>query len=178
MKSTLRFLSGALCALLLLLAVTACDTADSWRDDLTSAALNDTVKAALPSEDGWEPVSDDYVSPSAWGESYADYLALVTDHCITLSAESDMNVDEWGIFRLKDTKDAASFKTFVEDYLEAKKLRMTPLLESYNQPELPKLDCAKVTVCGIYVFYTILDAEDTATAHNAFETAVKRPEAE
>ena len=53
---------------------------------------------------------------------------------------------------------------------------MTPLLESYNQPELPKLDCAKVTVCGIYVFYTILDAEDTATAHNAFETAVQKAE--
>ena len=176
MKSILRMLSCALCATLLLLSVVACDTGSNWRDDLSAVSVSNSVKAALPAEDGWEAVSDDYISPSAWGESYADYLALVADHSITLSAESDMNVDEWGVFRLKDAKDAASFKSFVEDYLEAKKLRMTPLLESYNQPELPKLDCAEVTVCGVYVFYTILDAEDTTLAHAAFEKAVKKAE--
>ena len=176
MKSILRLWICALCALLLLTA-TACDTpSGNWRDDLTSTAVSDTVKAALPAEEGWEGVSDDYISPSAWGEDYADYLALVEDHCITLSAESDMNVDEWGVFRLKNAGDAARLRSFVNTYLEAKKLRMTPLLESYNQPELPKLDCAKVTVCGTYVFYTILDAEDTATAHKAFEEAVKKAE--
>ena len=176
MKSIFRLCICALCALLLL-SVTACDSASgNWRDDLTSAALNDTIQAALPAEDGWEGVSDDYISPSAWGEDYADYLALVADHCITLSAESDMNVDEWGIFRLKNAKDAAEFRAFVSTYLEAKALRMKPLLESYNQPELPKLDCAEVTVCGTYVFYTILDAEDTAIAHSAFEKAVAKAE--
>ena len=100
-------------------------------------------------------------------------MAKVEDHRITVSAESDMNVDEWGIFRLKNAKDAASFKSFVQTYLEGKQLRMKPLLESYNQAELPKLDCAKVTVCGSYVFYTILNAEDTATAHKAFEDALR-----
>lgn len=176
MKSILRLCICALCAVLLLSAA-ACDSASgSWRDDLTAAAVSDTVKAAIPAEDGWEGVSDDYISPSAWGEDYADYMALVEDHCITLSAESDMNVDEWGVFRLKNAKDASKFKDFVSTYLEAKALRMKPLLESYNQPELPKLDCAEVTVCGTYVFYTILDAEDTTTAHAAFEKAVKKAE--
>lgn len=175
MRSTLRFLICALCAVLLLSTAVACNNGN-WRTDLTSAALNDVVTAALPEGDGRASVSDDYISPSAWGENYGDYMAKVEDHRITLSAESDMNVDEWGIFRLKSAKDAASFKSFVETYLEGKQLRMKPLLESYNQAELPKLDCAKVTVCGSYVFYTILNAEDTAAAHSAFEKALKANE--
>ena len=172
MKSILRMLSCALCATLLLLSVVACDTSSNWRDDLSAVSVSNSVKAALPAEDGWESVSDDYISPSAWGESYADYLALVADHSITLSAESDMNVDEWGVFRLKDAKDAASFKSFVEDYLEAKKLRMTPLLESYNPDELPKLDYATVNVMGRYVMYTILSSTDTTAAGSAMEKAL------
>ena len=173
MKSIFRLCICALCALLLLSA-TACDSASgNWRDDLTSAALNDTIQAALPAEDGWEGVSDDYISPSAWGEDYADYLALVVDHTITVSAESDMNVDEIGIFRAKNAKDAAKLKKFAESYLQATKLRMAPLLESYNQAELPKLDCADVKVCGSYVLYTILSAEDTAAAQSAFEKALQ-----
>lgn len=173
MKSILRMLSCALCATLLLLSVVACDTSSNWRDDLSAVSVSNSVKAALPAEDGWEAVSDDYISPSAWGESYADYLALVADHSITLSAESDMNVDELGVFHVKDAKDASKIKAFAQKYLEAKKLRMAPLLESYNQAELPKLDCAEVTVCGNYVLYTILSAEDTTAAHSAFEKALK-----
>ena len=173
MKKTLRVLCCALCAILLLCAVTACDNGGNWRSDLTSASLAATVKAALPAGDGWDSVSDDYISPSAWGEDYADYMALVSDHTITISAESDMNVDELGVFHVKDAKDASKIKAFAQKYLEAKKLRMAPLLESYNQAELPKLDCAEVTVCGNYVLYTILSAEDTTAAHSAFEKALK-----
>ena len=173
MKHTSRLLLCTLCALILLFTITACDSSGNWKDDLTAASLTTTVKAALPAGDGWDTVSDDYVSPSAWGEDYADYLALVSDYSITVSAESDMNVDEMGVFRVKDAKDAAKIKSFAEKYLEAKKLRMAPLLESYNQAELPKLDCAEVTVCGSYVLYTILNAEDTTAAHGAFEKALK-----
>jgi hypothetical protein len=175
MKHTRRLSLITLCALLLalsLLALTACDSGN-WKDDLTAASLTATVKSALPAGDGWDTVSDDYVSPSAWGEDYADYLELVSDYVITVSAESDMNVDEMGIFHVKNPKDAAKIKSFAETYLEAKKLRMAPLLESYNQAELPKLECAKVTVCGSYVLYTILGADATETAHNAFENALR-----
>ena len=172
MKKILRSTLCLLCVALLLCAV-SCDNGGDWKDDLTSASLSTTVKSAFASEDGWETVSSDYISPSAWGEDYADYLELVSDYVITISAESDMNVDELGVFRVKNAKDADRIKAFAEKYLEAKKLRMAPLLESYNQAELPKLDCAEVTVCGNYVLYTILNAEDTATAHAAFEKALK-----
>ena len=161
-----------LCALLLMLPLTACESSN-WKDDLTAASLTATIKSSLPAGDGWDTVSDDYVSPSAWGEDYADYLSLVTDYVITVSAESDMNVDEMGIFHAGNAKDAAKIKSFTQKYLEGKKLRMAPLLESYNQAELPKLDCAEVTVCGNYILYTILNAEDTTAAHAAFEKALR-----
>lgn len=173
MKHIRTFILTALCAILLLISTTACDGGGNWKDDLTAASLTTTVKSSLSAGDGWDTVSDDYVSPSAWGEDYSDYLSLVSDYNITISAESDMNVDEVGIFHVKNAKDAAKIKSFVEKYLEAKKLRMAPLLESYNQAELPKLDCAEVTICGNYVLYTILNAEDTAAAHEAFEKALK-----
>ena len=101
--ATLRLLLCALCATLLLASLAACDSGSgNWKDDLTSASLSTTVKAALPAGDGWDTVSDDYISPSAWGEDYADYLALVTDYVITISAESDLTVDEMGVFHVKN----------------------------------------------------------------------------
>ena len=160
----------------MLLSCVSCEGSQVWRDDLSVSALSTEILDALPVEDGWDVVSDDYISPSAWGEDFADYLELVSDHRITVSAESDMNVDEIGIFYVKNAKDANQIKKFVERYLEANKLRMTPLLESYNQDELPKLDCADVSVCGNYVLYTILNASDTTTAHSTFEKTLSKGE--
>ena len=172
MKNTFRALFCLLLALCMTLPMVACDSGD-WRDDLTAAQVCNAVTNALPAGDGWRTVSENYISPSSWGEDYADYLELVSDYVITISAESDMNVDEIGIFHVKDAKDISKIKSFTEKYLEAKKLRMAPLLESYNQAELPKLDCAEITVCGNYLLYTILGAEDTTAAHSAFEKALK-----
>ena len=172
MKHTLRALLCLLLALTLTLPLTACD-GGKFRDDLTALSLTDSITAALPAGDGWRAVSENYISPSSWGEDYADYLAKVAEYRIVVSENSDMNVDEVGVFLCKSEKDARAVKEFCESYIAAKTLQMKPLLESYNPDELPKLDCAKVTVCGSYVFYTILNAEDTATAHKAFEDALR-----
>ncbi|MBQ9151760.1 MAG: DUF4358 domain-containing protein [Clostridia bacterium] len=172
MKHIFRILSVFLTLSLLLCSLVACG-GQNWRTDLSVTSLCDTVVAALPAGDGFDTVSDGYVSASSWGDDYADYMALVTDYRIIVSVNSDMNVDEIGVFQTANAKDADKMKTFVEKYLEAKQLRMTPLLESYNQAELPKLDNADVTVCGNYVLYTILNASDTTNAHSAFEKALQ-----
>lgn len=172
MKYTTRFLISLLALLVLISAFSSCD-GGSWRNDVSAADLSRQVEAALPAGDGFEAVSDSFISASSWGEDYADSMKLVTEYRIFVSANSDMNVDEVGIFRTESAKDAAKIKSFVEKYLEAKKLRMTPLLESYNQAELPKLDCSDVTVGGNYVLYTILNSTDTTTAHSTFEKALQ-----
>ncbi len=172
MKHTLRLLSLVLCISLALCSLAACG-GQNWRNDVSVTNLCDTVVKALPAGDGFDTVSNGYISASSWGDDYAEYMEIVTDYRIVVSVNSDMNIDEIGVFQAANAKDADKIKNFVENYLEAKKLRMAPLLESYNQAELPKLDCAEVTVCGNYVLYTILNAADTTTAHSTFEKALR-----
>ena len=171
MKHLRRLALLTLCTLLLMLPLTACESTN-WKDDLTAASLTATVKSSLPAGDGWETVSDDYVSPSAWGEDYADYLEKVTEYRILVSENSDMNIDEVGIFRCKSEKDAKAVGQFAENYLATKKLQLAPQLESYNPAELPKLDYATVNVMGCYVLYTILDSANTTAAGSALEKAL------
>lgn len=168
MKYTLRALLCLLLALTMTLPMTACD-GGSWRDDLTAAQVCNAVTDALPAGDGWRQVGENYVSPSSWGEDYADYLDKVTEYRIVVSENSDMNIDEVGVFLCKSEKDAKAVKTFCESYLDAKALQLKPLLESYNPDEMPKLDYATVNVMGRYVMYTILSSADTTTAGSAME---------
>ena len=171
MKYTLRVLLCLLLALCLALPLTACD-GGNFRDDLTAAQVCNAVTNALPAEDGWRQVSENYISPSSWGEDYTDYLAKVTEYRIAVSENSDMNIDEVGVFLCKSEKDAKAVKEFCEDYLDAKTLQLKPLLESYNPDELPKLDYATVNVMGRYVMYTILSSADTTAAGSAMEKAL------
>lgn len=171
MKNTLRTLLCLLLALCMTLPMVACDSGD-WRDDLTAAQVCNAVTNALPAEDGWRTVSENYISPSSWGEDYADYLAKVTEYRIVVSENSDMNIDEVGVFLCKSEKDTKAVKEFCENYLNAKALQLKHLLESYNPDELPKLDYATVNVMGRYVMYTILSSADTTTAGSAMEKAL------
>ena len=171
MKYTLRALLCLLLALTLTLPLTACDSG-KYRDDVTAAQLSNSITDALPAGDGWRSVSDSYISPSSWGEDYADYLEKVAEYRIVVSENSDMNIDEVGVFLCKSEKDAKAVKEFAQNYLTAKTLQLKPLLESYNTAELPKLDYATVNVMGRYVVYTILSSADTTTAGSAMEKAL------
>ena len=96
MKYT-RVLLSLLLALTLILPLASCD-GGKYRDDLTAAQLTDSITAALPAGDGWRQVSNAYISPSSWGEDYADYLAKVDEYRILVSENSDSNMDEVGVF--------------------------------------------------------------------------------
>ena len=170
MKYT-RVLLSLLLTFILILPLVSCE-GGKYRDDLTATQLTDSITAALPAGDGWRQVSNAYISPSSWGEDYADYLAKVEEYRILVSENSDMNIDEVGVFVCKTEKDAKAVKGFAENYLTAKAAQLKPLLESYNPTEMPKLDNATVTVMGRYVVYTILSSADTATAGSAAEKAL------
>lgn len=167
-----RILLLSLAVLLLLTALTAC-SGEKYRDDLTSAEIMETVKTAIPSEEGYRQVSDGYISASTWGESYTVLLENTTDHCIIVSEESDMNIDEVGVFRVKSSARVEDLKAIVEAYVEGQTLRYRDLLASYNPDELPKLDEAEVEVCGNYIYYSILSEVRTEAAKDAFEGAVE-----
>lgn len=172
MKHTvIRALTVLLLIACLIPLMTACG--GDFRDDLTSTTVMDTVKAAVPAEGGYEVAGNGYINGSNWGEEYEDMLDRLTDYRILVATDTSNNINELGILRAKSTGDAKAVKSVVDDYLAATTARQKPLLEGYNPTEIPKLENAKVTVCGTYVFYTILDTDMTATAHEAFENAVK-----
>lgn len=167
-----KILTLSLALLLVLAALVSCG-GTQYRDDLTSAQVLDSVKAAIPSEEGYRQVSDAYISASTWGENYTVLLENVTDYSIIISEKSDVNIDEVGIFHVSDSAKVEELKAIVETYVEGQTLRFRDLLISYNPDELPKLDEAVVVVCGNYIYYSILSEERTAAARTAFETAVK-----
>ncbi len=169
MNKTFRALA-ALLALLCLL--TACSNGN-WRNDLTSAAVMDTVTAAVTTADGYTPVADGYINASMWGDDYQTLLDTLTDHRILISARSDMNIDEIGVLHVTADDRVADAARIVEEYVKAQTLRHKNLLESYNPDELPKTENGKVTVCGSYILYTILGDSETAAAHEAFEGALR-----
>ena len=160
----LTLLSLLLCASLLFCACAD----DVYRNDVSAAAAADAVSAALP-QIGRHAASDDYVSVSAFGED-RDWLLDKTDsRVILLADDSDVNIDEIGIFHVTDAKDVSRVKAILDEYVRSQKMRLKDLLISYNPGELPKLDEAEVEVCGQYVMYTILSDADTDTAEDAFE---------
>lgn len=156
----------------LLPLLTACG-GGNYRNDLASEAVTNAIVAALPASDGYKAVENDYISASDWGENYTDLLDALSDHSILLSAKQDSNVDEIGVFHIKEGGDRSKALAVVKEYVTVKQTRLRSLLESYNPGELPKVENGKVTVCGEYILYTILGDSETATAHRAFEDALK-----
>lgn len=158
------------------LACVACAGNGNYRDDLTSSDVMQKIEAALPAGDGYTPVSDGFISSSTWGEEYTALLDAVSDRKICISAKSDSNVDEFGVFHVKNPDRVSEVKGIVESYIEAQQLRLPAILDMYNPDEIPKVENAKVLVCGNYVLYTILDTDATAKAQSACKEALKKTE--
>lgn len=145
----------------------------AYRNDLSAADAAGAVSDALPAI-GRHAAGDDYISVSAFG-SDRDWLLDKTDsHVILLADDSDMNIDEIGVFHVTDPKDVSRVKSILNDYVKAQSMRLKDLLTSYNPGELPKLDEAEVEVCGQYVMYTILSDADTDAAEDAFERLLEQ----
>ena len=161
-----------LALLMVLSLLTACG-GDKYRNDLTSAQVMESIKAAIPAEEGYRQVSDAYISASMWGEKYTVLLENTVDHCIIVSEKSDVNIDEVGVFHVKDGADLDELEAIVTAYVDGQALRFRDLLVSYNPDELPKLDEIKVKVCGNYIYYSILSEARTEAAQTAFEKALE-----
>ena len=80
------------------------------------------------------------------------------------------NIDEYGVFRAKDSSQAREIKSAVEGYLQ---LRVDSWMEEYMPEEKPKLSAAEVKTNGNYIMYCILGDADKAAAFAAFDGALK-----
>lgn len=80
------------------------------------------------------------------------------------------NVDEYGLFKAKDEKEAAALAADVQSYLDE---RLSTWMDEYMPEEKPKVENATVKTQGVYVMYTILSDKGAAAAFKTLDEAVK-----
>lgn len=174
MKKNFSALRVALCLLAICCLLPCFAACSNYRNDMTATEVMDKITTAVPSEDGYEAASGSYINESAWGSDYQTLLDATDNYQILRSQKSDMNIDEIGVFHIKDGENMDKLEDIVENYLDMAEDRNEPLLQSYNPAEIPKLDNAEVEVCGQYILYTILSDSNTTAAHKAFKDALKK----
>ena len=156
---------------LVLMGLCACEK-NNYRTDVTATQVMDAVLAAVPAEGGYRQVSQGYISSSTWGADYQTLLDKVTDYHIVVAEDSDMNINEIGVFRVTNQSDVTALTAIVQTFVTGQVQRYTSLLEAYNPDEMPKLSEAEVKVCDTYIFYSILSDANTKLAQDALVASV------
>lgn len=146
-----------------LLTLCACGSKEAYRSDVPLETLSAAVERHLDGA-SLALMSQDYLSRNMKLDT-----SLFAAFAVKINAYG-ANVDEYGIFKAKDTAGVAAVKAAVEDYLQ---LRRDSWMEEYMPAEKPKLTQAVVTVCGLYVYYAIVDDGARQPMLEAFQAALK-----
>lgn len=151
-----------LTALLVLSLLVGCG-AKKIKNDVPVDTLATAVTTALGSDD-FVAVADYYYE----GSMKMDVSGF--DGCAVMINSKGVNIDEFGIFQVKDAADVAAAKETVEAYLQMRKDTWIP---EYMPEERPKLENAEIKTVGNYVMYAILWDDGKAAAFEAFESGLK-----
>lgn len=169
MKKTMKRLAALLLALAALLSLAACSGGSKpveYRDDVSTALLADIV---IGVRDDWS-----FVDNTELYENYARVAGISLEDAgeyTVMFADGATTADEFGILKAKDADKAAKIAELGETYL---KFRLSIWMDEYMPEEKPKLENAKIKVCGSYVMYAILDDATREKAFAAFEDALKK----
>ena len=166
---TVKRAAALLLALAALLSLAACGGGNKtveYRDDLSTALLAELVIAV---RDDWS-----FSEQSALYESYARLAGISMENVgefTVMFNEMGTNADEFGILKAKDPDKAQLIADLGETYL---KFRLSIWMDEYMHEEKPKLENAKVKVCGQSVMAAIMDDATREKALEAFEKALKK----
>jgi hypothetical protein len=132
--------------------------------DVALSDITAAVDKALNKGDSLAAVDASYIKGYMKMDvtDYADYSVKINVY--------GANIDEYGVFKANDSKQAKEIESAVEAYLQ---LRLDSWMDEYMPEEKPKLTSAEVKTSGNYVMYCILDDADKSAAFGAFETALK-----
>jgi hypothetical protein len=165
---TIKALSVTLLFTMLLGCAVACGS--QYGSDVAAPVVLDAMIASLESKDSPEYyVADD--------ETYAVYFdtdeayTLVQDCCIAYH-NVGTNVDQFGVFRVKDGQSVEPVRRMVQTYVDGQAEYLYGFASNYQRDELDKIEGAHVEVYGQYVVYTILSSADRASATDALTAAI------
>lgn len=160
MKNKRRF-GAAVLALTMLMLLCACGSGakDVPIEDVTAA-----VDEALGKGDSLVAVDENYIK-GYMKMDVADYEGFT----VKINAYG-ANIDEYGVFRAKDSSQAKEVESALKSYLQ---LRLDSWMDEYMPEEKPKLTAAEIRSSGNYVIYCILSDADKQAAFDAFDGALK-----
>lgn len=133
------------------------------RNDVSVGDISSAVASVL-SDDALVSVNTTYISGSMKMD-VSDY----DSYDVKINSKG-VNIDEFGVFKAKDSSQVTLVKKAVTDYL---KLRRDTWMKEYMPEEFPKLENAEVKTEGSYVIYAILSDSDKKAAFDAFEKSLK-----
>lgn len=156
-----RRLGAAVLALAMLMLLCACGSGakDVPIEDVVSA-----VDTALNKGDNLVAVDENYIK-GYLKMDVADYDGFT----VKINAYG-ANIDEYGLFKAKDSSQAKEIKAAVEAYLQ---LRLDSWMDEYMPEEKPKLTSAEIRSSGNYVMYCILGDADKSAAFGALDGSLK-----
>lgn len=154
-----------ICAILALTLFVACGVKSGDGRIRNDVAVSDvsTAVASVLSDDALVSVSATYISGSM-KMNVSDY-----DSFDVRINSKGVNIDEYGVFKAKDSTQVALVEKSVSSYLQ---MRKDTWMKEYMPEEFPKLESAEIKIAGNYVIYAILSDSDRTAAFEAFEKAL------
>ena len=152
-----------ICAILSLSLLTACSgkTAEI-RDDVAVSDVSAAVAAVL-GDDTLVSVPETYYD----GSMKMD-VSTFDGYDVKINSKG-INIDEFGVFKAKDSSQVAAVEQAVKDYLQ---MRVDTWMVEYMPEEYPKLESAEIKTVGNYVMYAILSDDDKTAAFEAFNKSL------
>lgn len=156
--------SLALVSILLILSVfSGCGGTSAVKDDVAISDISAAVLAAI-GDNALVSVPDTYLE----GAMKMD-ASIYEAYDVKINSMG-ANIDEYGIFKAKDSSQVAAVEQAVKDYIQ---MRKDTWMVEYMPEERPKLDNTEIKVLGNYVMYAILSDEGKTATFKAFEKSLK-----
>lgn len=157
----LKTIAILLCAIMLFAALSACGA--KVRDDVEISEIGSAIDTAIANTGDLVSVPESYIT----GTMKLD-VSEYSNYDIKSNSRG-VNIDEYGVFKAADSKQAAEIEAALKKYLQ---FRIDSWMVEYMPEEFPKMENAEVKVAGNYVMYAILSDENKKSAFSAFESSI------
>ena len=164
---TVKKIAVSLLACLLAFSLSACTKTIAYKDDVSTAAISESITAKIPVDGGYDFSDADFLTYYFEGNTAIDDFVIAAS-----SASSDVN--EFGILHVNDIEQIAEVDKMAQVYLSNQRDFLSTFLNTYNAAEMAKLESMQVRVFGNYVVYTILSEADTETVMSLVEAMLTK----
>ncbi len=157
-----KTISIVLCAVMLFALLASCG-GGKVRDDVAVSEIGSSIDTAIGSNGDLVSAPESYIT----GTMKLDVSAY-PEYNIKINSRG-VNIDEYGVFKASDSKQAAELETALKDYLQ---FRIDTWMVEYMPEEFPKLENSEVKVVGNYVMFAILSEQNKKSAFSALESSL------